>query len=159
MLTHYYQSSLEWIELRFDTDNSLTHLYFHDQAPDKLHETNSTNPFISRVTKQLDEYFTGSRKEFELPLSLSGTDFQLRVWKELQTIPYGVTISYRELTERCGFPRTAIRAVGGANGSNPISIIVPCHRVIGANGDLTGYGGGLERKRALLELEGVLLPL
>jgi methylated-DNA-[protein]-cysteine S-methyltransferase len=102
--------------------------------------------------RQLDDYFAGRRTDFDLPLAMSGTEFQRRVWTELRSIPYGTTISYGELAERIGNPN-ASRAVGLANGRNPLPIVVPCHRVIGANGSLTGYGGGLERKRTLLDLE------
>ncbi len=102
--------------------------------------------------RQLAEYFAGTRRDFDLPLAPNGTDFQRKVWVELQNIPYGVTLSYGELARQIGSPGAA-RAVGLANGRNPISIIVPCHRVVGANGKLTGYGGGLPRKAALLELE------
>lgn len=103
--------------------------------------------------KQLDEYFAGKRRVFELRLKwVAGTEFQRRVWDELTRIPYGVTISYGELSRRIGNP-SAVRAVGAANGSNPLSIVVPCHRVIGANGTLTGYGGGLMAKRWLLQHE------
>jgi methylated-DNA-[protein]-cysteine S-methyltransferase len=102
---------------------------------------------------QLAAYFAGERTDFDLPLSPSGTPFQLSVWRALLSIPYGETISYRELARRIGNAK-AVRAVGAANGRNPIPIIVPCHRVIGADGSLTGYGGGLPRKRLLLELEG-----
>ena len=101
---------------------------------------------------QLEAYFAGHRTDFELHLDLVGTSFQRRVWAALQTIPYGETRSYGEIAEQIGAPG-ASRAVGRANGHNPIGIIVPCHRVIGANGSLTGYGGGLDRKRALLDLE------
>jgi methylated-DNA-[protein]-cysteine S-methyltransferase len=104
------------------------------------------------VAAQLREYFAGERTEFELDLDLAGTPFQQRVWAELRRIPYGETISYAELADRIGRP-TASRAVGAANGRNPVSIVVPCHRVIGSGGALTGYAGGLERKRALLKLE------
>ena len=104
------------------------------------------------VRSQLDEYFAGTRRSFELPLAMSGGAFELRVWDELLAIPYGETSSYGEIAERIGNPGAA-RAVGLANGRNPIAVIVPCHRVIGADGSLTGYGGGLERKRALLDLE------
>ena len=104
---------------------------------------------------QLDEYFAGERTTFDLPLAASGTPFQERVWAALRTIPFGHTTSYGELAKRLGEPK-AVRAVGSANGHNPISIIVPCHRVIGARGDLTGFGGGIERKRWLLEHEGAL---
>lgn len=108
------------------------------------------------VIAQLDEYFRGARREFDLELAPRGSPFQLRVWEELRRIPYGTTISYRELAERVGAP-AASRAVGRANATNPIPVIVPCHRVIGADGSLTGYGGGIERKEALLHLEGALL--
>ncbi len=105
---------------------------------------------------QLGEYFEGRRTSFDVPLALDGTPFQLRVWRALLEIPYGETTSYGELARRIESPR-AVRAVGLANGRNPIAVIVPCHRVIGADGTLTGYGGGLERKRLLLELESRLL--
>jgi len=101
---------------------------------------------------QLVEYFSGDRLEFDLPLAAVGTDFQRKVWRELCRIPYGVTISYGELARRIGQPGAA-RAVGLANGSNPLPIVVPCHRVIGADGSLTGFGGGIERKRWLLAHE------
>jgi methylated-DNA-[protein]-cysteine S-methyltransferase len=101
---------------------------------------------------QLEAYFAGERTDFELPLDLVGTAFQRRVWEALLTIPYGETRSYGEIARQIGAP-SASRAVGLANGHNPIGIIVPCHRVIGSNGSLTGYGGGLDRKRALLALE------
>ena len=101
---------------------------------------------------QLAEYFSGERKEFELPLSLSGTEFQVSVLDALQQIPYGETASYGDVAKRIGRPK-AVRAVGAANGRNPIPIIVPCHRVIGSSGDLTGFGGGLDTKEALLRLE------
>ncbi len=104
---------------------------------------------------QLEEYFDGDRREFSVAVEAVGTDFQRRVWRALRAIPYGKTISYGELARRIGNPN-AVRAVGLANGRNPVSIIVPCHRVIGADGTLTGYGGGLERKRYLLELEGCM---
>jgi methylated-DNA-[protein]-cysteine S-methyltransferase len=109
---------------------------------------------LAAATRQLNEYFAGTRREFDLPLRSQGTQFQQRVWRELAAIPYGQTWSYGDLAARIGKP-SASRAVGLANGRNPISILVPCHRVIGANGSLTGYGGGLERKQWLLEHEGV----
>jgi methylated-DNA-[protein]-cysteine S-methyltransferase len=104
------------------------------------------------VTAQLHEYFAGERLAFDLALAIAGTPFERRVWSALTEIPYGETISYGELARRLNQP-SAARAVGLANGRNPIAVIVPCHRVIGADGTLTGYGGGLERKRILLELE------
>ena len=106
------------------------------------------------VRKQLEQYFGGERKQFDLPLAANGTDFQRRVWQSLCAIPFGQTTSYGQLAAALGNPN-ASRAVGLANGKNPIAIVVPCHRVIGANGTLTGYAGGLENKRMLLELEGV----
>lgn len=108
-------------------------------------------PFAA-VREQLREYFAGTRKTFDLPLKLTGTEFQVRVLEELQRIPYGETTSYGDIAERIGRPK-AMRAVGAANGRNPIPIIIPCHRVIGRSGDLTGFGGGLETKAALLRLE------
>jgi methylated-DNA-[protein]-cysteine S-methyltransferase len=107
---------------------------------------------LQETIRQLRAYFAGELEEFHLPLSLIGTEFQLRVWQMLQTIPYGETTSYGELARRLGNPN-ASRAVGLANGSNPIPIIIPCHRVIGSNGSLVGYGGGLPNKKALLALE------
>jgi methylated-DNA-[protein]-cysteine S-methyltransferase len=107
---------------------------------------------VSEAVRQLREYFTGRRTEFDLPLAPEGTPFQLGVWRHLRDIPYGETISYGELARRVGNPK-ASRAVGAANGANPLPIVVPCHRVIGANGKLTGFGGGLPTKEALLALE------
>jgi methylated-DNA-[protein]-cysteine S-methyltransferase len=108
-------------------------------------------PFAD-VRRQLSEYFDGERDEFDVPLAMTGTPFQRRVWQALQRIPYGETTTYGELARRLGRP-SASRAVGLANGRNPIAVIVPCHRVIGSDGSLTGYGGGVERKRLLLDLE------
>lgn len=108
-------------------------------------------PF-KEVLRQLRAYFDGKLKDFDLPLVLNGTEFQLRVWRRLQKIPYGETVSYGQIAREFGNPE-ASRAVGLANGSNPIPIIVPCHRVIGSNGDLTGFGGGLPIKKKLLALE------
>jgi methylated-DNA-[protein]-cysteine S-methyltransferase len=109
---------------------------------------------FTEVQSQLEEYFAGDRKEFTVPLAPSGTPFQLAVWTQLTKIPYGSTVSYGDIATALGKRVVASRAVGLANGSNPISIIVPCHRVIGSDGSLTGYGGGLERKELLLRLEG-----
>jgi methylated-DNA-[protein]-cysteine S-methyltransferase len=110
---------------------------------------------IRRASQQLREYFAGLRRQFDLPLDAPGTAFQKKVWGYLETIPYGETRSYAQVAEAIGAP-TAVRAVGAANGANPIAIVVPCHRVVGADGRLTGYGGGLPLKRRLLELEGAL---
>ncbi len=111
---------------------------------------------VDAATRQLREYFAGERREFELPLDPRGSEFQKRVWSALRNIPYGTTISYGELAHRVGQP-TAARAVGAANGRNPIPIVIPCHRVIGKDGSLTGFGGGLPLKERLLELESPLL--
>ena len=110
-------------------------------------------PLVKKTAAQLNEYFAGKRKVFDLPLKPEGTDFQRSVWQALLTIPFGETRSYREIAVQTGNPK-ACRAAGMANNRNPIVIIIPCHRVIGANGDLTGYGGGLDIKKYLLELEG-----
>jgi methylated-DNA-[protein]-cysteine S-methyltransferase len=107
---------------------------------------------LHKCARQLTEYFSRRRTEFQLPLAPHGTDFQLRVWKALEQIPYGETRSYSEIARIIGAP-DAVRAVGAANGRNPLPIVVPCHRVIGANGSLTGFGGGLPLKKLLLELE------
>lgn len=119
-----------------------------DPEPDWIF---NEKPFVE-ARRQLDEYFAGDRKQFDLPLKLSGTDFQVRVLEELQRIPYGETTSYGAIAKSIGRPK-AMRAVGAANGRNPIPIIIPCHRVIGSGGDLTGFGGGLDTKAALLRLE------
>ncbi len=107
---------------------------------------------LAEACRQLREYFAGERREFDLPLKLEGTEFQVSVLEALRGIPYGETVSYGEIAKRIGRPR-AVRAVGAANGRNPIPIVVPCHRVIGSTGDLTGFGGGLDTKEALLRLE------
>lgn len=107
---------------------------------------------LSEARRQLCEYFAGQRRAFDLPLHLSGTDFQVSVLRALLEVPYGETVSYGEIARRIGRPR-AVRAVGAANGRNPLPVVVPCHRVIGSTGDLTGFGGGLDTKEALLRLE------
>jgi methylated-DNA-[protein]-cysteine S-methyltransferase len=110
------------------------------------------------IVSQLQEYFAGTRRDFEVDLAPQGTDFQRRVWNALTLIPYGEAVSYGELAKRLDLPPEASRAVGSANGANPVAVIVPCHRVIGSNGTLTGYAYGIEYKRRLLELEGTLTP-
>lgn len=113
---------------------------------------NRETPLIKKAYEQLSEYFAGIRKEFDVPLAPEGTKFQKKVWKELQKIPYGETRSYREIAAAIGNPK-ACRAIGGANHNNPVMIMIPCHRVIGANGSMTGYGGGIRVKEYLLALE------
>ena len=135
-------------------DGTLTGLYMNRQRHRPSEDTFGVadpTPF-RRVIGQLEEYFAGQRTEFDPPVTMFGTPFQCTVWAALRTIPYGETVSYGELAEHIGRP-TAARAVGLANGKNPIGIIVPCHRVVGGNGGLTGYGGGIDRKRWLLDFE------
>ncbi|KNB53545.1 methylated-DNA--[protein]-cysteine S-methyltransferase [Streptomyces caatingaensis] len=139
------------------TDGALSHLYMTDQRHRPPEEDFGAPgdpgdaPF-AETARQLAAYFAGELTRFDLPLALHGTPFQRRVWAALQEIPYGTTVSYGELAGRIGSPG-ASRAVGLANGRNPVGIIVPCHRVVGADGSLTGYGGGLDRKRRLLAFE------
>ncbi len=142
------------------TDEALTGVWFDSSKDGRVKKEGpaGTNPVLKRTREQLEEYFAGTRTEFDLPLQFSGTTFQQRVWNLLRTIPFGITTSYGELARRLGDPK-ATRAVGAANGQNPSPIIVPCHRVVGSRGELTGFGGGIERKRWLLEHEGALLPL
>jgi methylated-DNA-[protein]-cysteine S-methyltransferase len=116
---------------------------------------NDANLFLMEAARQLRAYFARKLRDFDLPLDMQGTAFQKRVWKELEKIPYGETRSYMQVAVAVGAPQ-AVRAVGAANGSNPVPIVVPCHRVIGSSGKLTGYGGGLPLKKRLLELEGAL---
>ena len=143
------------------SETALTGIYFptsrHVPSLDDV-ERGPGGEVLARTRDQLSEYFARARTTFELALDPPGTDFQRQVWAALRAIPYGTTVSYGELARRLGDVR-ATRAVGAANGKNPIPIIVPCHRVIGARGELTGFGGGLDRKRWLLEHEGALLTL
>ena len=134
-------------------DSVLTNLRMVDQTYEPNRAGWSPDPgAFNDAVEQLAAYFAGELTDFDIEIDLRGTEFQQRVWKALRTIPYGETRSYGEIAQQIGAPGSA-RAVGLANGHNPIAIIVPCHRVIGASGNLTGYGGGLDRKRTLLELE------
>jgi methylated-DNA-[protein]-cysteine S-methyltransferase len=138
------------------TDRALVAVVWRDhsagQVPEDEAIESASHPLLLETTRQLGEYFAGQRNEFDLPLELMGTDFQRRVWGALQRIPFGQTRSYADIAREIGQP-DAVRAVGAANGRNPISIIVPCHRVIGTSGALTGFGGGLDAKAKLLALE------
>jgi methylated-DNA-[protein]-cysteine S-methyltransferase len=138
------------------SDAALTGIYFPGSrvAPPAGHD--GPNGILDQACDQLTEYFAGQRIAFNVPLAAAGSEFEHRVWDLLRAIPYGSTTSYGALAQRLG-DLTLARAVGAANGKNPIPIIVPCHRVIGTNGDLTGFGGGIERKRWLLQHEGALL--
>ena len=142
------------IPIVVEDEDALTLVSFPEGSMRREPEANwiySEKPFAA-ARRQLTEYFAGRRKTFDLKLRPDGTEFQLDVLKQLQKIPYGTTVSYREIAERIGRPK-AVRAVGAANGRNPIPIIIPCHRVIGSSGDLIGFGGGLPTKEALLRLE------
>ncbi|MFN8243472.1 MAG: methylated-DNA--[protein]-cysteine S-methyltransferase [Ferruginibacter sp.] len=154
----YYKSPLGVLEIR-STGSNISEVLFANSwkgarvNEDDLNFARPKSTALKACFRQLDEYFAGKRRVFNLPLAQTGTEFQHAVWNELCKIPYGHTISYLELSKRIGNVK-AIRAVGTANGNNSISIIVPCHRVIGSNGELVGYGGDLWRKKWLLEHEG-----
>lgn len=153
ILHHQMDSPIGVLTLLSD-GSCLTGLYMgeHAGAAAAVGRSQRSAAAFRAVTEQLDAYFAGQLQGFDVPTAAQGTVFQQKVWFALCTIPYGTTVTYRDIAEQIGAPK-AVRAVGLANGRNPISIIVPCHRVIGANGSLTGYGGGLDRKRVLLDLE------
>ncbi|MEZ5321775.1 MAG: methylated-DNA--[protein]-cysteine S-methyltransferase [Microthrixaceae bacterium] len=141
-------------------DQGLVGVWFEGQQhfpewADLGEATDLDDSLLATAERQLDEYFAGDRTSFDLPLHRRGTDLQMQVWERLDTIPYGRTTTYGAIAAALGDPNLA-QAVGGAVGHNPLSIVVPCHRVVGANGSLTGYAGGLDRKTALLRLEGIL---
>jgi len=147
----------------FSSPLGILHITFNDQAVTSILFTDEKtelslpdHPLFAEVTRQLHAYFEGKLRDFNLPLQAEGTEFQKKVWNALQDIPYGQTVSYLDIATAIGNPK-AVRAVGLANGKNPIAIVVPCHRVIGANGKLIGYGGGLWRKEWLLRHEGSIL--
>lgn len=146
----YYNGPIGKIGI-VENEGVITHVYFEDELKDKIIEEGKSK-LLEEACKQLEEYFQGMRKEFDLPLKPTGTPFMESVWKALQDIPYGQTKSYKDIAEAIGNAK-ACRAVGLANNRNPIPIFIPCHRVIGANGKLVGYGGGLHIKEYLLELE------
>ena len=130
-------------------EGCLSRLQFTEEQTDG----NILDQVLLSAKEQLEEYFAGKRKNFDMPIGLGGTDFQRKVWMEVAKIPFGQTTTYMKLSQKLGNP-AAIRAVGAAIGANPILVILPCHRILGSDGSLTGYAGGLERKKALLELEG-----
>ncbi|HCB50766.1 MAG: cysteine methyltransferase [Anaerolineae bacterium SG8_19] len=146
-----YQSPIGLIEIKV-TAGAIISLEFVEE----VREEERLDPIVEEAIRQLSAYFDGTRRDFDLPISPQGTDFQRLVWQHLLDIPFGQIISYQDLAKAIGKPE-AIRAVGAANGQNPISIVVPCHRVLGSDGSLTGYGGGLWRKEWLLKHEGALL--
>lgn len=133
-------------------EKAITGLYFDREYKNPSKQKEPETDLLKRAKEQLMEYFDGNRENFDLPLNPSGTEFQKKVWRALCTIPYGQTRSYGEIAALIGNPK-ACRAVGGANNKNPIMILIPCHRVIGADGSLVGFGGGLDAKRYMLKLE------
>ncbi|MGF1697233.1 methylated-DNA--[protein]-cysteine S-methyltransferase [Vibrio lamellibrachiae] len=151
-----YQSPFGLLTLQAN-EHGLLGVWFpiHTTQPAQLGQKDESFPILKETITQLDEYFSQRRKEFSLPIASQGTDFQQQVWRALCMIPYGESWSYQQLAEKIGNPK-AVRAVGLANGKNPVSIIVPCHRVIGKSGKLTGYAGGIDVKKSLLKLEGIL---
>lgn len=148
----FLESPAGWVEIRAD-ETGLYSVYFLNEAPDL--NTAVPNHLTETAKTELQEYFEGRRRTFSVPLHPSGTDFQRSVWEQLSLLPFGKTASYLDISKNLGDPNLT-RAVGAANGRNPISIIVPCHRVIGTDGTLTGYAGGLHRKKWLLQHEGIL---
>ena len=147
----FYNYPVGWIGIA-ETNGAISRVYFRGDKKDFGGFTAAETPLIKEAAAQLAEYFAGKRFEFDLPLAPVGTEFQRSVWQALQTIPLGETRSYGEIAAQIGNPK-ACRAVGMANNRNPVVIIIPCHRVIGWNGSLTGYGGGLDVKQFLLNLE------
>lgn len=137
-------------------DSALTGLYFvgcdHVPAASQHWKVDAQHAVFRQAARQLQEYFARKREDFSLPLRLSGTEFQEKIWRQIALIPFGETVSYTDLAERAGAPR-AIRAAGTTTGRNPISIIIPCHRIVGKNGSMCGFAGGLEKKQRLLKLE------
>ena len=149
--TTYYQSPVGQLKIT-GTELFISEVLFHDTSQKTSGTKKNLPPMLIQCVEQLIQYFQGARRQFELPINQTGTAFQKEVWSELMQIPYGKTISYLELARRTGDTK-ATRAVANANGKNNVAIIIPCHRVIGTNGSLTGYGGGLPAKRWLLEHE------
>lgn len=149
--TTYYHSPVGILKIS-GTDDYISEVLFHDTTQKPVGNKRNLSPMLIQCIEQLIQYFHGERRQFDLPINQTGTSFQKEVWNQLMSIPYGRTISYLELARRLG-DHKATRAVASANGKNNVCIIVPCHRVIGANGELVGYSGGLWRKKWLLEHE------
>lgn len=154
MYYDYFETGLIGTLTLVGDDSGLRHIIFEKENEPILIQEHwrKKSSYFNPVKKQLRAYFNGDLKQFDLPLAPVGTPFQLKVWQALRNIAYGELVSYKAIAEAVGNPK-AVRAVGGANGKNPISIIVPCHRVIGSDGSLTGFGGGLETKQRLIDLE------
>ncbi len=147
----YYESPIGLVEV-IGTSTNITSLCFVEVCKERF----ESNTIVGKAISQVGEYFDSKRRKFEVDISFTGTKFQEQVWQQLLTMPYGRLSSYQDIANAIGRPK-AVRAVGGATGRNPISIIVPCHRIVGSNGKLTGYGGGLWRKEWLLKHEGCFL--
>lgn len=152
-MNYHFNSPLGWLEL-VASDHALTVIQYLNNKPNPVQTPQ--HPVFEQTTNQLSRYFNNELKHFTIPVSTEGTPFQKTVWEALRSIPFGSTITYGKLAKRLGDPNK-VRAVGRANGKNPIPIIIPCHRVIGSDKKLTGYAGGIERKRFLLEHEGAIL--
>ncbi len=152
-MTYFFDSPIGWLELSA-SKSALKQIRFHKKRPDG--SKNESNSIIEQTIRELSEYFKGMRTHFSIPVNAEGTKFQQAVWRLLRKIPYGTTINYGELAQKMG-DANKVRAVGKANGQNPVPIIIPCHRVIGANNNLVGYAGGISRKKYLLKHEGALL--
>ena len=152
----YYESPIGRIFIA-TTDDGISTLNFTDETVVEQTQVTTLHPFLQLVIVELNKYFSGNLKSFSVPLDPHGTDFQKKVWQAILEIPYGNTISYSQLSATMGQP-DAIRAIANANARNPVLILMPCHRVIGSSGELTGYAGGLDRKKLLLELEGAIVP-
>jgi O-6-methylguanine DNA methyltransferase len=150
--TAFLESPIGWLRVQADESALLAVDFVESAGAGRAAEESGRRPVLTQALAELEAYFLGERTTFSLPLQLEGTPFQRRVWDRLLRVPYGRTTTYRDLAAAVGNPR-ATRAVGGANHRNPISIVVPCHRVVGADGGLTGYGGGLWRKEWLLRHE------
>lgn len=149
MTTRWMDSPIGALRLHASS-GLLTGIEFHAQDP---RGQKTSDPVLDRAEQQLREYFAGERREFDVPLASEGTEFQKKVWAQLRKIPYGETVSYGEVARRLGLAPGVSRAVGAANGANPLPIVVPCHRVVAADGQIHGYSGGVDIKRALLKLE------
>lgn len=150
--TQFIETPIGTMELRFNSKLELLAAEFKENEQTQFNNSDSELQEIKNTVNQLTEYFKGNRTQFSLKLSPEGTEFQKRVWTQLQEIPFGKTTSYQKMANQLGNPKV-IRAAASANGKNPISIIIPCHRVIGSDGSLTGYAGGLHRKKWLLDHE------
>jgi len=161
-ILYFASSKILGIQLKiFASRKGIVKIFLNNKS-DILESSNQTNlqpddPFLFNVFQQLDEYFHCKRKTFKVPLDIHGTEFQKKVWNELSKVPYGKTVSYKTIAEKVGDVKS-IRAVGRANGANPVPIIIPCHRIINSDGSIGGYSGGIKIKEKLLELEGILEP-